>query len=122
MNLEGEYKLSGKVVVIGGGNVACDVARTAVRCNAESVSMYCLESYEEMPCGVEERTECEKEGITIHAGWGPAEIIANNGKTTGITFKKCLSVLDDEGRFAPPTMKAVPKRSSARGITVSPER
>ena len=101
VNLEGEYKLSGKVVVIGGGNVACDVARTAVRCNAESVSMYCLESYEEMPCGVEERTECEKEGITIHAGWGPAEIIANNGKTTGITFKKCLSVLDDEGRFAP---------------------
>ena len=101
MNLEGEYKLSGKVVVIGGGNVACDVARTAVRCNAESVSMYCLESYEEMPCGVEERTECEKEGITIHAGWGPAEIPANNGKTTGITFKKCLSVLDDEGRFAP---------------------
>ena len=101
VNLEGEYKLSGKVVVIGGGNVACDVARTAVRCNAESVSMYCLESYEEMPCGVEERTECEKEGITIHAGWGPAEITANNGKTTGITFKKCLSVLDDEGRFAP---------------------
>lgn len=101
VNLEGEYKLSGKVVVIGGGNVACDVARTAVRCNAESVSMYCLESYEEMPCGVEERTECEKEGITIHASWGPAEITANNGKTTGITFKKCLSVLDDEGRFAP---------------------
>ncbi len=101
VNLAGEYKLSGKVVVIGGGNVACDVARTAVRCHAESVSMYCLESYEEMPCGEEERTECEKEGIAIHAGWGPAAIIADNGKTTGIIFKKCLSVMDDEGRFAP---------------------
>ena len=101
VNLEDEDKLSGKVVVIGGGNVACDVARTAVRCNAESVSMYCLEGYDEMPCGEEDRTECEQEGITIHAGWGPVEISANHGKTSGITFKKCLSVQDHEGRFAP---------------------
>jgi len=101
VNLTGEVKLSGKVVVIGGGNVACDVARTALRCNAESVSMYCLESYDEMPCGVEERTECEKEGIAIHAGWGPVEILTENGKTAGITFKKCVSVKDKEGRFAP---------------------
>lgn len=101
VNLTGDKKLSGKVVVIGGGNVACDVARTAVRCNAESVDMYCLENYDEMPCGEEDRTECEKEGITIHAGWGPAKIMADDGKTTGITFKKCLSVMDDEGRFLP---------------------
>ncbi|NLM74421.1 MAG: FAD-dependent oxidoreductase [Clostridiaceae bacterium] len=101
LNLTGEYKLSGKVVVIGGGNVACDVARTALRCGAESVSMYCLESYEEMPCGEEDRTECEHEGINIRAGWGPVEIINNDGKTTGITFKKCLSVKDGQGRFSP---------------------
>lgn len=101
VNLNGENKLSGKVVVIGGGNVACDVARTAVRCNAENVSMYCLENYDEMPCGEEERTETEKEGITIHAGWGPKEIITKNGKVTGITFKKCVSVKNSEGRFAP---------------------
>lgn len=101
VNLTGEYKIAGKVVVIGGGNVACDVARTAVRCNAESVTMYCLEDYDGMPCGVEERTECEKEGITIRAGWGPMTIIADGGKATGITFKKCLSVQDDAGRFAP---------------------
>ena len=101
VNLGGVNKLSGKVVVIGGGNVACDVARTAVRCNADSVSMYCLESYNEMPCGEEERTESEKEGITIHAGWGPVKIISDNGKVKGITFKKCLSVKDSEGRFSP---------------------
>jgi len=101
LNLTGEYKLSGKVVVIGGGNVACDVARTALRCGAESVSMYCLESYEEMPCGEEDRTECEHEGINIRAGWGPVEIINNDGKTTGIKFKKCLSVKDGQGRFSP---------------------
>jgi len=101
VNLGGVNKLSGKVVVIGGGNVACDVARTAVRCNADSVSMYCLESYNEMPCGEEERKESEKEGITIHAGWGPVKIISDNGKVKGITFKKCLSVKDSEGRFSP---------------------
>lgn len=101
VNLNGDVKLSGKVVVIGGGNVACDVARTALRCNADSVSMYCLESYEEMPCGEEERSECEKEGIDIHTGWGPVEIISNDGEATGIKFKKCVSVKDKDGRFAP---------------------
>lgn len=101
VNLSGEKNLSGKIVVIGGGNIACDVARTAVRCNAESVHMYCLESYDEMPCGEEDRTECEKDGITIHAGWGPFLIQSKNGKVTGITFKKCLSVRNPEGLFAP---------------------
>lgn len=101
VNLDGNSKLSGRVVVIGGGNVACDVARTAVHCNADSVSMYCLESYDEMPCGEEERSECETEGIAIHTGWGPMEIISGSGKVTGIKFKKCLSVKDSEGRFSP---------------------
>lgn len=101
VNLNGGMQLSGRVVVIGGGNVACDVARTALRCNAESVSMYCLESYDEMPCGTEERTECEKEGIEINPGWGPVEIISKDGRVTGITFRKCVSVKDASGRFAP---------------------
>lgn len=101
LNLEGEYPLQGKVVVIGGGNVACDVARSALRCNADSVTMYCLENYDEMPCGEEERSECEREGIVIRTGWGPKEIMSQNGKASGITFRKCLSVTDDYGRFAP---------------------
>lgn len=101
VNLEGEQKLSGPVVVIGGGSIACDVARTAVRCGAKSVSMYCLESYDEMPCGEEDRTECEKDGIAIHAGWGPVEVAAENGKASAIKFRKCLSVKKADGTFAP---------------------
>ena len=101
VNLEGPQTLEGKVVVIGGGNIACDVARTAVRCGAESVTMYCLEGYDDMPCGEEDRSECEKDGIAIRAGWGPVEITSADGKCTGITFRKCLSVKNAEGRFAP---------------------
>ena len=68
VNLDPTTKLSGKVVVIGGGNIGSDVARTAVRCGAESVTLYCLEAYDEMPMGVEDRTECERDGITVRAG------------------------------------------------------
>ena len=101
VNLEGKKSLSGRVVVIGGGNIGADVARTALRCGAEKVSLYCLEDYDSMPMGVEDRTECEKDGIEIHAGWGQTEILAENGKCSGIRFRKCLSVRNAEGRFAP---------------------
>jgi len=101
VNLEGKKNLSGRVVVIGGGNIGADVARTALRCGAEKVSLYCLEAYDSMPMGVEDRTECEEDGIEIHAGWGQTEILAENGKCSGIRFRKCLSVRNAEGRFAP---------------------
>lgn len=91
-----EVKLEGNVVVVGGGNVACDIARTAIRCGADHVDMYCLESYEEMPASEDEKAEAEHEGVTIHAGWGPMEITSE-----AIKFKKCVSVKDDEGRFSP---------------------
>lgn len=96
-----ETKLEGRVVVIGGGNIAADVARTAVRCGAESVDLYCLESYDDMPMGPEDRGECERDGITIHAGWGQTEIVTENGHAAGIRLRKCLRVKDDQGRFAP---------------------
>ena len=101
VNLEPDTKLAGKVVVIGGGNIASDVARTAVRCGAESVTLYCLEGYDEMPMGEEDRTECERDGITVRAGWGQTEIVTENGKCAGIRFRRCLSVKNAEGRFAP---------------------
>ena len=101
VNLEGKKSLSGRVVVIGGGNIGADVARTALRCGAEKVSLYCLEDYDSMPMGVEDRTECEEDGIEIHAGWGQTEILAENGKCSGIRFRRCLSVRNAEGRFAP---------------------
>lgn len=98
-NIDGPREITGNVVVIG-GNIVCDVARTAVRCGA-NVSMYSLKVYEEMPCGPEEREECERDGIQIHAGWGPAEIITENGQCTGVTFKHCTRVKNAQGRFAP---------------------
>ena len=70
-------------------------------CGAESVSLYCLEGYEEMPMGEEDRSECEREGIAIYAGWGPKEVQTENGKAANIAFVKCLSVKDESGRFAP---------------------
>ncbi len=93
--------LSGRVVVIGGGNIAADVARTAVRCGAEAVELYCLEGYDEMPMGQEDRGECERDGIVIHAGWGQTKIVTRDGQCAGIRFRKCLSVKNAEGRFAP---------------------
>ncbi|MEG0178882.1 MAG: FAD-dependent oxidoreductase, partial [Oscillospiraceae bacterium] len=101
INLDESKKLSGNVIVIGGGNVAIDVARTAVRAGGESVTMYCLESRSEMPAQSEEIEEAESESIEIKNGWGPKRIITANGKVTGIELIKCVSVFDDEHRFAP---------------------
>lgn len=98
---ESRAELSGRTVVIGGGNVAIDVARTALRSGSESVSMYCLESPEEMPAAADEVAEAREEGVTVWNGWGPKEILTEGGKVTGIVLKKCISVFNAEGRFAP---------------------
>jgi NADPH-dependent glutamate synthase beta subunit-like oxidoreductase/Fe-S-cluster-containing hydrogenase component 2 len=100
VSLGKEAKLSGHVVVIGGGNVAIDVARTAVRENAGTVNMYCLESRKEMPALPEEIEEANSENIKVNNGWGPKRIVVDNGKVTGVEFKKCVSVFDN-GKFAP---------------------
>lgn len=99
--LEGAQKLEGKCVVIGGGNIGADVARMAVRSGAESVDLYCLEGYDEMPMGPVDRAECEEDGIRIHAGWGQTEVVTEDGKCKAIRFRKCVRVRDAQGRFAP---------------------
>ena len=101
VNLGKGEKLSGNVVVIGGGNVAIDVARTAVRQGAGTVSMFCLESSDEMPALPEEQEEAKGEGVAIDNGWGPNRIIVKDGKVTGVEFKKCTAVFDEEHKFAP---------------------
>ena len=101
VNLRDKKSLSGRVVVIGGGNIAADVARTAVRCGAENVGLYCLEGYDEMPMGEEDRSECERDGVAVYAGWGPREVSVEGGKAAGVSFVKCLKVRDESGRFAP---------------------
>ena len=99
--LPDDIRLSGRTVVIGGGNVAIDVARTALRAGSESVGMYCLESLAEMPAAADEVAEAREEGIVVWNGWGPKEILAGNGKVKGIVLKKCVSVFDGNGRFHP---------------------
>jgi NADPH-dependent glutamate synthase beta subunit-like oxidoreductase/NAD-dependent dihydropyrimidine dehydrogenase PreA subunit len=101
VNLGSDIRFKGNVVVVGGGNVAIDVARTAVRVNEGSVGMYCLESREEMPALKEEQEEAEEEGIAINNGWGPKRIVTENGKVTGVEFKRCVSVFDENHRFNP---------------------
>lgn len=91
-----------KTVVVGGGNVAIDVARSAARLGGKEVSMYCLESEEEMPASPEERTEAREDGVTINCGWGPAAVVVDDaGKVTGITFKRCTRVYDADHKFSP---------------------
>lgn len=101
VNLGKDVKLPKRAIVIGGGNVAIDVARTASRTGATDVKMFCLESREEMPALVEEIEETLEEGITIGNGWGPKRIVVENGKVTGVEFKKCTSVFNSDGCFAP---------------------
>jgi NADPH-dependent glutamate synthase beta subunit-like oxidoreductase/NAD-dependent dihydropyrimidine dehydrogenase PreA subunit len=101
VNLGNDIKLEGNVVVIGGGNVAIDVARTAARVGATKVDMYCLESQKEMPALEEEIEEAVSENIGINNSWGPKRILQENGRVVGIEFKKCLSVFDVNGKFSP---------------------
>lgn len=101
LNLGKDLSLSGKVLVIGGGNVAIDVARAAVRQAGSEVALYCLENETEMPALPEEIEEAAEEGIGMNHGWGPKRILTENGRVTGVEFKKCLSVFDAAGRFAP---------------------
>jgi len=101
VNLGEDVRLTGKVIVIGGGNVAIDVARTAVRTGASKVDMYCLESRSEMPALPEEIEEAMSEDIGIGNSWGPKRIITENGRVTGVEFRKCVSVFDENHRFSP---------------------
>ena len=101
VNLGKDVKLTGKTLVIGGGNVAIDVARTALRVGGENVTMFCLEGREEMPALAEEIGETLHEGIAIENGWGPKRILTENGKVTGVEFRKCTRVFDENHRFNP---------------------
>jgi NADPH-dependent glutamate synthase beta subunit-like oxidoreductase/coenzyme F420-reducing hydrogenase delta subunit/Pyruvate/2-oxoacid:ferredoxin oxidoreductase delta subunit len=90
-----------RVLVIGGGNVAVDVARTALRLGAENVEMVCLESEEEMPAWDWEVEEADDEGISIHHRWGPKGVQRKGGKVKGLDVVKVTSVFDETGRFNP---------------------
>ncbi|ERK30313.1 FAD-dependent oxidoreductase [Clostridium intestinale] len=119
VNLGEEVKLEGQAVVIGGGNVAIDVARTAERMGASNISMYCLESREEMPALEEEIEEALSEDISINNSWGPKAIIQENGQVVGVEFKKCISVFDEKNRFNPKFDENQTKIVRANNVLIS---
>lgn len=102
INDKESFPIEGDVVVVGGGNVAIDCSRDAVRVGAPKVYQYSLEDGDERPAAKEEIEEAEEDGVILQGGWGPKEILKDkNGKVCSITFKKCVSVYDAEGRFSP---------------------
>lgn len=101
-SLGNKVELGKRVVVIGGGNVAIDVARTAWRLGADEVELVCLErDYNEMPAHSWEIEDAEKEGVKINCGWGPKEFLGDNGRVKGVSLKKCTAVFNSEGKFSP---------------------
>ena len=91
-------KLKGKVVVLGGGNVAFDAARTALRVGAEDVQIFYRRTVEEMPAWEKDIEEAIEEGIVINPLWAPKRIIQNGNRVKGIEFMRSRTVFDDEGR------------------------
>ncbi|MHB1340340.1 MAG: FAD-dependent oxidoreductase [Coriobacteriia bacterium] len=101
-NHKGEAGVRGKrVLVIGGGNVAVDVARCALRVGATEVRLACLEGEEEMPCHPWEIEEALDEGVIAMCSLGPEEVLTRHNQVIGMRMRACLSVFDETGRFSP---------------------
>ncbi len=98
---EGKAKIKDRVFVIGGGNVAIDVALSAKRLGATDVQMACLEKKKEMPADKKEIEQAIEEGIKIHTSWGPKRIKDSEGVLEGIELKRCTSIFDNQKRFNP---------------------
>jgi len=119
VSLGENLKMEGPVIVIGGGNVAIDVARTAERIGASQIDMYCLENRQEMPALEEEIEEASSEGIIINNSWGPKRIVHENGCVVGVEFKKCISVFDENRRFSPKFDENDTKIVKANNVLIS---
>ena len=89
-----------RVLVIGGGDVAIDVALTALRLGAREVQLACLECREEMPAHEWEVEEAIAEGVVLNPSWGPRKILGH-GRVRGVELIRCSSIFDEEGRFKP---------------------
>ena len=108
VNLDEPIEIGKKVVVIGGGSVAVDVAMTTVRLGAENVQLACVEPREEMSAYRWELEDAVEEGIVIHDGWGPKRI-KGDGRVTGVDLVECTAVCDDQGAFCPEYDESVVK-------------
>jgi len=96
-----DVQVKERVLVVGGGNVAMDVALTALRLGAKRVQAACLEKREEMPAFPWEIQQAVEEGITIHNSWGVKKILCEGERVTGIELIRCVSVFDTDGKFNP---------------------
>ena len=92
--------IGSEVAVIGGGNVAIDVALTARRLGARKVNLFCLEAREEMPAHPFEITLAEEEGIVINNQWAPVKILGA-AQVAGVKLQRCLAVFAQDGKFSP---------------------
>ena len=119
VNLGKRPTLGKRVVVIGGGNVAIDVARTALRLGAKVVQLACLESREEMPALEWEIQGALMEGVVINVSWGPKRMLGDPKKVTGVEFVRCVSVFDENDRFHPSFDEAVTKVLEADTVIVA---
>lgn len=119
VELQTAKRLDGDVIVVGGGNVAIDVARTAIRYGAKNLNMFCLESEKEMPALPDEIEEATNEGIKINNGWGPKRILVENGRVVGVEFKRCVSVFDAEQRFNPQYDETDTRTVKANAVLIS---
>lgn len=96
------FPLGKRVLVVGGGNVAVDVARCAKRMGGEKVELVCLEAAHEVPAHPWEVEEAAEEGIPMHCSWGPEEVLLDKkGHVRGLRVKECTAVFDEQGRFSP---------------------
>jgi NADPH-dependent glutamate synthase beta subunit-like oxidoreductase len=96
-----DVSIKDRVVVVGGGNVAVDVAITALRLGARNVTLACLESEAEMPANPWEIEQARQEGVEMLYSWGPDQIVGNDGKVSALELVRCTSVFDDQGNFCP---------------------
>jgi NADH-quinone oxidoreductase subunit F len=112
-------RLGERVIVVGGGNAAVDVARTAKRLGSEQVHLICLEKRDEMPAWDEEIHEATDEGISLHNAWGPERFIGKRGKFQAVVLKRCTCVFDEEGRFRPIYDEAVQTTFEADNIILA---
>jgi len=112
-------KLKGKVVVIGGGNVAIDVAMTAKRQGADEIEVVSLECRTEMPAHEYEIQDAIDEGVKLNPSWGPYEILGKDGKVTGLKLESCTCVFNPEGKFAPEFEKDCFSESAADHVIVA---
>jgi formate dehydrogenase major subunit len=115
-----KIKLGRKVTVIGGGNVAIDVALTALRMGGvEEVHMICLEARFQMPAWEHEIQDALAEGVILINSWGPRRILGDGTRAVGVEFKRCISVFDETGRFNPQYDESQIMRIDADNILVT---